>query len=103
VIPVVRDLEVQLRGKLIEISASIAVLIVISVMPSLAASKPARTSSSEKRKWRGACRPTPRDIHPYSHEYSLRKLKEKLAAQRKHLDELDSHIKELESERGGEQ
>ncbi|KAI9867531.1 MAG: hypothetical protein M1823_009114 [Watsoniomyces obsoletus] len=34
---------------------------------------------------------------------SLRKLKEKLAAQRKHLDELDSHIKELESERGGEQ
>ena len=34
---------------------------------------------------------------------SLRKLKEKLAAQRKHLDELDSHISELEKERGGEQ
>jgi hypothetical protein len=33
----------------------------------------------------------------------LKKLKEKLAAQRKHLDELDEHIKELESERGGEQ
>jgi cell division protein FtsL len=30
-------------------------------------------------------------------------LKEKLAAQRKHLDELDQHIKDLESERAGEQ
>ena len=34
---------------------------------------------------------------------SLRKLKEKLKAERKHLDELDSHIKELESQAGGEQ
>ncbi|EHY55356.1 ATPase inhibitor [Exophiala dermatitidis] len=34
---------------------------------------------------------------------SLRKLKEKLAQQRKHLDELDQHIKDLESERAGEQ
>ncbi|EXJ85148.1 hypothetical protein A1O3_05823 [Capronia epimyces CBS 606.96] len=33
----------------------------------------------------------------------LRKLKEKLAQQRKHLDELDQHIKDLESERSGEQ
>jgi len=32
---------------------------------------------------------------------SLRKLKEKLAQQRKHLDELDKHIQELEGE-GGE-
>ncbi|RMZ85420.1 hypothetical protein DV737_g791, partial [Chaetothyriales sp. CBS 132003] len=34
---------------------------------------------------------------------SLKKLKEKLAIQRKHLDELDKHIEELESERKGEQ
>ncbi|RMZ89148.1 hypothetical protein DV736_g3636, partial [Chaetothyriales sp. CBS 134916] len=34
---------------------------------------------------------------------SLKKLKEKLAVQRKHLDELDKHIEELESERKGEQ
>ncbi|KAK4942517.1 ATPase inhibitor [Elasticomyces elasticus] len=34
---------------------------------------------------------------------SLRKLKEKLQQQRKHLDELETHIKDLESERGGEQ
>ncbi|KIX07657.1 uncharacterized protein Z518_02310 [Rhinocladiella mackenziei CBS 650.93] len=34
---------------------------------------------------------------------SLRKLKEKLAQQRKHLDELDQHIKDLESDRAGEQ
>jgi len=33
---------------------------------------------------------------------SLKKLKEKLSQQRKHLDELDSHIAELEKERGGE-
>ncbi|KAI1619876.1 hypothetical protein EDD37DRAFT_654436 [Exophiala viscosa] len=33
----------------------------------------------------------------------LRKLKEKLQQQRKHLDELETHIKDLESERGGEQ
>ena len=32
----------------------------------------------------------------------LKKLKEKLSQQRKHLDELDSHIAELEKERGGE-
>jgi len=32
---------------------------------------------------------------------SLRKLKEKLASQRKHLDELDQHIKDLETERSG--
>ena len=35
--------------------------------------------------------------------YSLKKLREKLSQQRKHLDELDQHIKDLESERGGEQ
>ncbi|RMD41552.1 hypothetical protein DV735_g3557, partial [Chaetothyriales sp. CBS 134920] len=34
---------------------------------------------------------------------SLRKLKEKLAIQRKHLDELDKHIEELEASRKGEQ
>ncbi|RMZ82144.1 hypothetical protein DV738_g1883, partial [Chaetothyriales sp. CBS 135597] len=34
---------------------------------------------------------------------SLRKLKEKLAVQRKHLDELDKHIEELEASRKGEQ
>jgi len=33
---------------------------------------------------------------------SLKKLKEKLALQRKHLDELDSHIAELEKDKGGE-
>ncbi|KAH0835324.1 hypothetical protein AYO21_01546 [Fonsecaea monophora] len=33
---------------------------------------------------------------------SLRKLKEKLAQQRKHLDELDEHIQELERDAGGE-
>ena len=33
--------------------------------------------------------------------HSLRKLKEKLDSQRKHLDELDNHIKELEKEQGG--
>ncbi|KIW69701.1 hypothetical protein PV04_05563 [Phialophora macrospora] len=31
---------------------------------------------------------------------SLRKLKEKLAQQRKHLDELDKHIQELEGDAG---
>jgi hypothetical protein len=30
----------------------------------------------------------------------LRKLKEKLAQQRKHLDELDKHIQELEGDAG---
>jgi len=34
---------------------------------------------------------------------SLRKLKEKLSQQRKHLDELDQHIKELENDRAGQQ
>lgn len=34
---------------------------------------------------------------------SLRKLKAKLDQQRKHLDELDGHIKELEKQNGGEQ
>jgi len=34
---------------------------------------------------------------------SLKKLKAKLQDQRKHLDELDQHIKELEGERAGEQ
>ncbi|OAP58954.1 hypothetical protein AYL99_06251 [Fonsecaea erecta] len=33
---------------------------------------------------------------------SLRKLKEKLAQQRKHLDELDEHIQELERDAAGE-
>lgn len=32
---------------------------------------------------------------------SLRRLKDKLHAQRKYLDELDGHIKELEKEQGG--
>ncbi|KAK5937586.1 ATPase inhibitor [Knufia obscura] len=34
---------------------------------------------------------------------TLRQLKEKLRAQRKHLDELDAHISDLESTKGGEQ
>jgi len=33
----------------------------------------------------------------------LKQLKEKLKAQRKHLDELDAHIADLESTKGGEQ
>jgi cell division protein FtsL len=35
--------------------------------------------------------------------YSIKKLKEKLSSQRKHLDELESHIKEMEAEKRGEQ
>ncbi|KAK5075921.1 hypothetical protein LTR24_009763 [Lithohypha guttulata] len=34
---------------------------------------------------------------------TLRQLKEKLKAQRKHLDDLDAHITDLESQKGGEQ
>lgn len=33
---------------------------------------------------------------------SLKKLKEKLAVQRRNLDEIDGHIQELEKERSGE-
>ena len=38
----------------------------------------------------------------FSCQRSLRKLKEKLSQQRKHLDELDTHIQELERDAGGE-
>lgn len=74
-------------------------------MHSLDASRPARTSSSEKRKWKGPLISLIKMLGSYTHTHghSLKKLKEKLSAQRKHLDELDQHIKELESERGGEQ
>ena len=74
-------------------------------------SKPARQSSSERRKWKRAS--ISFIIHNYlppvkpridrSSPSSLKKLREKLHQQRKHLDELDQHIKDLESERGGEQ
>jgi len=40
---------------------------------------------------------------PLTFIHSLRKLKEKLRQQRAHLDELDKHISELESGKGGEQ
>jgi Mitochondrial ATPase inhibitor, IATP len=41
-------------------------------------------------------------VHLTDHSVaSLRKLKEKLHSQRKYLDELDTHIKELEKEQGG--
>ena len=33
---------------------------------------------------------------------SLRRLKEKLVVQRKYLDEMDQHVKELEKDSGGE-
>lgn len=42
------------------------------------------------------------DWHPVM-MIRLKNLKEKLAAQRKHLDELDQHIVELEKGAGGEQ
>ncbi|KIW89029.1 uncharacterized protein Z519_10514 [Cladophialophora bantiana CBS 173.52] len=45
---------------------------------------------------------TLRLIYEYDLHNSLRKLKEKLAQQRKHLDELDAHIQELEKDAGGE-
>lgn len=66
-------------------------------------SKPARTclfeNARRKRKWEIITQ-TGTATDRYC---SLRALKEKLKAQRKHLDDLDAHIAELESEKGGEQ
>jgi len=44
----------------------------------------------------------PRDIWAnISFHHSIKKLKEKLEAQREHLNKLDQHIKEMEAERSG--
>jgi hypothetical protein len=75
----------------------------LTVIPSQSEKQLRRTSSFERRRWRGN---TFRRwyIVPYADGvHSLRKLKEKLSIQRQHLDELDKHIKELEKDSGGEQ
>jgi hypothetical protein len=71
-------------------------------MPSTNVSRLRKAASSGRRKWRGRILP----IRPFLSPVlptpdSLKKLQEKLRQQRKHLDELDSHIKELEQQQGG--
>jgi hypothetical protein len=71
-------------------------------MLSINVSRPKKADLSVKRKWRGrSCRIYTRHLLTNVFILSLKKLQDKLKQQRKHLDELDSHIKDLQNQQGG--